>query len=121
MPRYMMFIKHSESYRDQEIPPALMQAMGTFVQESMKSGVLVETSGLQPTKNGFRVSLEKGKLTVTDGPFAESKEVVGGFAICECRDNTHALEVAKQFMELHRKHWPAFEGTSEVRPMEVFE
>jgi hypothetical protein len=121
MSRYMMFIKHSESYRNQEIPPALMEAMGTFVQENLKTGVLVDTAGLLPSKDGFRVNLDKGKISVTDGPFAESKEIVGGFAICECKDRKQALDIAKKFMELHQQHWPGFDAISEVRPMEVFE
>lgn len=119
--RYMMFIKHNEDYRNKAIPPALNDAMGEFVQANFKSGVLVDTAGLLPTSEGFQIKLAKGKLRVTDGPFTESKEVVGGYAICECRDRAHALEVATQFMELHRVHWPEFEGTSEVRPIEVFE
>jgi len=116
--RYMMFISHDEAVRNQEIPPALLEAMGTFIEQNIKSGVLLDTAGLQPTAAGFRIRLAKGRLKVTDGPFTESKEVVGGFAICECRDRAHALEVATKFMDLHREHWPSFEGTSEVRPYE---
>ena len=117
--RYMMFIIHSEDVRSQDVPQSLYDAMGRFVEENMKSGVLVDTAGLQPTSAGSRVRLSKGRIKVTDGPFTESKKVVGGFAICECRDKKHALEVATQFMDLHREHWPAFEGTCEVRPFEA--
>src|SRR5262245_42015647 len=103
--RYMMFIKLSESYRGQPIPPALNEAMGQFVGDAMKRGVLVDTAGLQPSKNGHRIRLQGGKLTVTDGPFTESKEIVGGYAIVDVKSKAEALEIGTQFMELHRVHW----------------
>ena len=116
--KYLMFIKHSENHRNQEIPPALLEAMGEFVSESFKSGVLKDTAGLKPTSEAFRVRLSRGKIKVTDGPFTEAKEVVGGYALVEVGSREEALKVAQEFMELHRKHWPEFEGESEVRPLE---
>ena len=116
--KYLMLIKHSESYRGQPIPQALMDAMGTFVDEHMKSGVLKDTAGLKGTAEGLRVRSSGGKLRVTDGPFTEAKEIVGGYALVEVKSKEEALEVARQFMELHRVHWPAFEGECEVRPLE---
>jgi hypothetical protein len=116
--KYLMLVKHAESYRGEPIPQALMDAMGEFVTESFKSGVLKDTAGLKPTADGFRVRLSKNQLKVTDGPFTESKEVVGGYAMVEVASKEEALEIARQFMELHRVHWPAFEGESEVRPLE---
>jgi hypothetical protein len=116
--KYLMLIKHPESYRSQEIPQALMDAMGEFVTKSLNSGVLKETAGLKPTSDGQRVRLSKGNLHVTDGPFTEAKEVIGGFAIIEAASREQALDVARQFMDLHRVHWPAFEGECEVRPFE---
>jgi hypothetical protein len=62
--------------------------------------------------------LSGGKLHVTDGPFTEAKEIVGGYALVEVKSRDEALDVARQFMELHRVHWPAFEGECEVRPLE---
>ena len=116
--KYLMFIKHAESYRSQPIPKALNDAMGEFVQESFKSGVLKDTGGLRPTSEGFRIRSSKNKLTVTDGPFSEGKEVVGGYAMVEVASREQALKVARDFMELHRVHWPAFEGECEVRPLD---
>ena len=116
--RYMMMIKHSEKQRNEAIPQALMDAMGEFVNEGFKNGYLKDTAGLRPTAEGFRVRLNGGRLKVTDGPFTEAKEVVGGYAIVDLPSREKALEVAQQFMELHRIHWPAFEGESEVRPVE---
>ena len=116
--KYLSFIRHPESYRDTPPPPALMEAMGAFIERCSKDGTLVETGGLRPSRDGARVRLAKGKITVTDGPFCESKEVIGGWAILEAKSKAEALRVATEFMELHRKHWPGFEGESEVRPIE---
>jgi hypothetical protein len=115
--KYLTFIRHSESYRESPPPAALMAAMGEFVQRSMKDGTLVDTGGLLPSKDGVRVRLAHGEITVTDGPFTEGKEVIGGWAILKADSKAEAIRVAKEFMELHRKHWPGFEGESEVRPM----
>lgn len=116
--KYLMFIKHSESYRSEPIPQGLMDAMGEFVAEGLKSGVLKDTAGLKATSEAHRVRLSGGKLTFTDGPFTEAREVVGGYALVEVKSKAEALEVARQFMDLHRVHWPAFEGECEVRPLE---
>jgi hypothetical protein len=116
--KYMMFIKHSEDYRGQPIPPGLMQAMGEFVDQGFRSGILKDTAGLKGSADGFRVRLSRGKLKVTDGPFSEAKEVVGGYAVVDVASNEKARELARQFMDLHRIHWPEFEGECEARPLE---
>ena len=116
--KYLMLIKHSENYRSQPAPQALMEAMGEFVTQGFKSGVLKDTAGLKPSSEGFRVRTTGGRLKVTDGPFAESKEIVGGYALVEVPSREEALKLAREFMELHRVHWPAFEGECEVRPLE---
>jgi hypothetical protein len=118
--KYLMLVKHSEDYRLGPPPEGLMKAMGEFVDESFKSGILKDTAGLKATKEGYRVRLSGGKIKVTDGPFTESKEVVGGYAIVDVRSEKEARDVALKFMELHRVHWPEFEGESEVRPLEEF-
>ena len=117
--KYMMFIKLSESYRSQPIPKALDEAMGKFVAAEFQSGRLKETAGLRPSSDGARIRLSGGKLRVTDGPFAEAKEVVGGYAIVEVTSKEEALDVARQFMELHRVHWPELEAESEIRELEA--
>jgi hypothetical protein len=116
--KFLMMIKHAESYRNEEIPKGLLDAMGQFVGENLKSGVLLDTAGLKPTRDGFRVRLDGGKLGVTDGPFAETKEVIGGYALVQAKSRVEALQIARQFMDLHRIHWPAFVGECEVRPLE---
>lgn len=70
-----------------------------------------------PSSEGARVRLAKGRITVTDGPFAESKEVIGGWAIVDVDSKAEAIRIATEFMELHREHWPGFDGESEVRAM----
>ena len=114
--KYLAFIRSSEAYRESPPPSALMEAMGEFVERSRTDGTLVDTGGLLPSKDGVRVRLANG-ITVTDGPFAESKEVIGGWAILEVDSKAEATRIATEFMELHRKHWPGFEGESEVRRM----
>ncbi len=116
--KYLMLIKHSEKYRNEELPKGLLDAMGEFVTQGFKNGTLKDTAGLKATEQGHRVRLSGGKLKETDGPFTEAKEVVGGYAIVEVKSDQEAREIAREFMELHRKHWPTFEGECEVRPLE---
>jgi hypothetical protein len=117
--KYLMLIKSSERYRGDAIPQALLDAMGKFVDEGFKSGVLKDTAGLKATSEGFRVRSSAGKLHMTDGPFTEAKEVIGGFAMVDVESKEKAREVARQFMELHRVHWPSFDGECEVRPVDA--
>jgi len=115
--KYLSFIRHPESFRQTPPPPELMEAMGRFVERSFKDGTLVDTGGLLPSSEGVRVRLAGGRITVTDGPFTETKEVIGGWAILNAATREDAIRIATEFMELHRKYWPGFEGESEVRPM----
>jgi hypothetical protein len=116
--KYLMFIKHSESYRAQPIPEGFMNAMGKFVNDGFKSGILKDTGGLKGTAEGFRVRSRGGKLTMTDGPFTEAKEIIGGYALVEVKSKEQAMKVARDFMELHRVHWPEFDGECEARPLD---
>jgi hypothetical protein len=117
--KYMMFIKHTEDYRMEDVPQSLFAAMGEFVGDAMKNGSIVDTAGLQPTKHGKRVRLAGGKINVIDGPFTESREVVGGYALINAKTEAEAMELATRFMDIHRVHWPKFEGECEVRPLEA--
>jgi hypothetical protein len=92
--------------------------MGRFVGEGFKSGTLKDTAGLKPTSEGFRVRSSGNRLKVTDGPFTEAKEIIGGYAMVEVASREEAMKVARDFMELHRVHWPEFEGECEVRQLE---
>ena len=116
--RYMMFIKHTEDYRNAQVPASLYEEMGKYIEETTKSGNFVTGAGLQPSSAGTRVRLSSGKITVMDGPFAESKEIVGGYSIIDAKTHEEALDLARRFMEIHLKHWPTFEGECEMRPLE---
>src|SRR5215208_7053442 len=91
--KFLMLIRHSESHRSQPVPQALMDAMGEFVTASFKSGILKDTAGLKPSSDGFRVRSSGGKLAITDGPFTETKEVVGGYALVEAPTREAGLDV----------------------------
>jgi hypothetical protein len=119
--KFMMFVKHNEDYRNHKPPQSLYDAMGEFVGREMKAGHILDTAGLNPTADGLRIKLKGGKLTTVDGPFTESKEIVGGYALVDVPTKEEAIAIATEFMELHRVHWPEFEGESEVRPLEDFD
>jgi hypothetical protein len=113
--RFMMIVKHAEN---QGPPPKeLMDAIAILGEEAVKAGTMLGTGGLGPTAQGARIQLSGGKVTVTDGPFTEAKEVVGGYAQFELKSKKEAVESAVRFMELHKKHWPGWEGETEVRQM----
>ena len=98
--------------------PALMEAMGKLAEREIKAGRMIDMGGLMPmAMAGARVRITDGKLSVTDGPFVESKEMIGGYAIFEFRDKEEALASAREFMQLHIEHLPGWEGTCEVRAM----
>ena len=113
--RFMSIIISSQPM--QGPTPALMEAMGKLTEREIKSGRMVDMGGLAPLPQGAHVTIEGGKLRVTDGPFVEAKEVIGGYAIFEFRDKAEALAMAKEFMQLHLDHMPGWEGTCELRPM----
>jgi hypothetical protein len=116
--RFMSMVKSSENYRLGPPPQSLMEAMDQLGQEMTKAGVMVDMGGLLPSSmGGYRVRLSNGKLTVTDGPFAEAKEVIGGYAVFDVKTKEEAMDLTMRFMELHRKHWPEWEGECEVRQM----
>ena len=96
--------------------PALMEAMGKLADREIKAGRMLDTGGLLPiAMSGAQVSITDGKLGVVDGPFVESKELIGGYAIFELRDMAEAVAAAREFMQLHLEHMPGWEGTCEVR------
>ena len=113
--RFMMIVKHAEN---QGPPPqALMDAIAKLGEEAAKAGTMLGQGGLGPTAQGARVVLSGDRVTVIDGPFTEAKEVIGGYAQFELKSKEEAIASAVQFMELHRKHWPGWEGETEVRQM----
>jgi len=111
--RFMTMVKGFENSGPP--PQALMDAIAKAGEEATKKGTMIETGGLFPSAMGTRVGLSGGKVTVIDGPFSEAKEVVGGYAIFEFKSKEEAIDATVHFMELHKQHWPGWEGESEVR------
>src|SRR6266852_6286339 len=88
-----------------------MSKMGKLIEDGMKAGFLLATEGCLPSALGARVRMSGGKLTVTDGPFTEAKEVVGGFALLQARTKEEALELVKNFLQV------AGDGECELRQL----
>jgi len=110
--RFLGYTLANEDELPAEQPsPELYQKMGAFVEEATKAGVIVATGGIAPTSEGARISLKDGRYTVIDGPFAEAKELVGGWALLECRDLPEAVEWSKRFLGV------LGEGEVRVRPV----
>jgi hypothetical protein len=95
--------------------PELLEKMGTFMEEVSKAGVLLATDGLQPSAKGKRIKLVDGKVTVIDGPFTESKELVASYALFEVKTMEEAIEWTTRFLNV------LGEGECELRPVEEFE
>jgi hypothetical protein len=115
--RFMSLVKSKESKLSPP-PKSLMEAIDKLVQEAAKEGcVMVQAGGLFPTFAGARVRLDGGKVTVTDGPFTEAKEVVGGFAVFDVPSKAEMIKLTERFMALHKTHMPGWEGECEIRQM----
>jgi len=102
--RFLSMIRINEN-TGQKPSERLMTEMGKLIDEMTKEGTLVRTAGLRPTKEGFRVRSTYGKLSMTDGPFTESKEVIGGYAVLEAKSKEHAIELTKRFLRTHGDEW----------------
>ena len=114
----MRFLTYIESDPKQPFgppPPELFEAIGAFGEEMSKLGVVLDQGGLAPIESSPHVRISGGNLTVTDGPFAEAKEVIGGYAMYDVRSVDEAVEYSRRFMQIHLDIWPGFEGTSVVR------
>ena len=112
--RFLSMIRIDEK-SGQQPSEQLMDDMGRLMDEMTREGALVRTAGLRPTAEGVRVRLRKGKLSTIDGPFTETKEVIGGFAILEATSMPHAVELTKRFLQIHGDAW---EIECEVRPFD---
>ncbi len=111
--RFLNLVKSAENCG--RPPKELMDAIARLADEAAKAGRMLGAGGLVPTSMGTRIRLSKGQLSVIDGPFTESKEVIGGFAMFEYTSREEAVEAGKRFMELHKKYWPEWEGETEIR------
>jgi hypothetical protein len=111
--RYLVFVKMAEDVG--EAPQELQEAMGAAMQQAFADGVMVDAGGLWPTAQSTQIRLAGRDIITTDGPFAEAKEVVGGYSIIEVRSEEEAVANARRVIELHRDFWPGWEGSVEVR------
>jgi hypothetical protein len=109
--RYLMILKAAQAAT--EPPAALMDAIMKLGADATAAGALLDTAGLAPSLTGAKVSLEGGRLSVTDGPFAEAKETIS-YALYEVRSKQEAVEWASRFLTLHRDMWPGWEGDTEI-------
>lgn len=111
--RFMMMVKAAEN--GAAPPRELMEEMARLTAQQAKEGKILAGGGLAPMATSSRVRLSGGKVAVLDGPFTETKEVVGGYAVMEFSSREAAVKSAVEFMELHKKYWPGWEGETEIR------
>ena len=113
--RFMMIYKPA-NFKDSEagVPPSPehMADMMKLIGELAQKGLLLVTDGLQPSSKGARVKLADGKLTVKDGPFTETKELIGGYAIFQLQSKAEAIELTERFLKV------AGDGEVEIRQMQ---
>ena len=112
--RYLSMVWIDET-SGQKPSEQLMHDMGKLIEDWTRKGTLISTAGLRPTAEGARVRLRKGQLSTTDGPFTESKEVIGGYAILEAASLKDAVELTHRFLAIHGNEWDI---ECEVRPID---
>ena len=111
--RYLCFVKMDESQANP--PKAIMEAMDAHITEAAANGVFLDGGGLYGKADAVEFRVRAGKLTVTDGPYAEAKEVIGGWSICAFDSEEEARAEGVKMAELHMTHWPEWEGAIEIR------
>src|SRR6185436_10121587 len=102
--RFLSMIRVEEK-EGQAPSERLMNEMGTLIEEMIRDGSLVRTAGLRPTREGVRVRSNHGSISRTDGPFTETKEVIGGYAILEAPSMDDAIALTKRFLAVHGDEW----------------
>jgi hypothetical protein len=112
--RFLSMVRSKEGAAGCQPTPQLMQDMGKLIEEMTRKGVLIATGGLLPSSQGKRLRLRHGNLSVTDGPFTEAKEVIGGYAILEAATMEEAVELTKRFLRVHGDEWDV---ECELRPL----
>lgn len=102
--RFLSMIRINEG-NTPPISERMLADMGVLMDEMTKSGALIGTAGLRPTADGVRLRLRGGKITATDGPFTESKEVIGGYALLEAGSKEEAIALTRRFLDVHGEGW----------------
>lgn len=102
MPRFMTLVRIDErNLSEQEFDAGFEERMGALFEEMTKAGAMLDTAGLAPTSEATRMTWSGGKVSYTDGPFTESKEVIGGYCIAQCKDKAEAMEWTRRFLQCH--------------------
>ncbi len=114
--KFMMIVKH-KGEQGAMPPKELMAEIQKLAEKETREGKMLGAGGLTSTAQGARVRLSGGQLNVIDGPFTETKEIIGGSAQFEFKSKEEAVAAAVSFMELHKRFWPGWEGETEVRQM----
>jgi hypothetical protein len=119
--RFMMLVKADEKNMGPP-SPELLAGIDKLTQEiTREGGALLETGGLLPSVTGAKVRATRGRLKVTDGPFSEAKELIGGYAIMQLSSKQEAIEQGQRFMQLHIDVLgPSYEGELEIRQLAEF-
>ena len=112
--KFMFIVKSDHSVAP---TPALLEAMHKLANREIKAGRMLDNGGLMPLATGAQVRVSAGKLSIIDGPFVETKEVIGGYAIFELPGKEEAVAMATEFMQLHKDLMPGWEGTCELRAL----
>jgi hypothetical protein len=117
--RYFMSIILSPEYDSgaKPVPAAINDAMGPYIEKVVASGTLISTGGLKRSKHATRISGDTGRTIATDGPFTESKEIIGGYAVIEAADDAAAAKVGAEFVQLHIDSGMP-DITVEIRPID---
>jgi hypothetical protein len=117
--RVMMIVKATkESEAGRPLNPELNAAIQKMAEEARRNGSMIDAGGLQPSSQGTRIRVSGGTTSVIDGPFAETKELVGGYAIFEVKSRQEAIESGKRFMQVHADILgSSYEGELEIRPL----
>jgi hypothetical protein len=110
--RFMFIVKSSHQGPPSE---ALLAEMHKLADREIKAGRMLDNGGLMPLAMGAQIRVAGGQLSVVDGPFVETKEVIGGYAIFELPGKAEALASAREFMQLHQDFMPGWEGVCEMR------
>ncbi|UJB17248.1 MULTISPECIES: YciI family protein [Lysobacter] len=112
--RFLSLIRINETTSQ---PPTerLLTDMGKLMEQMTREGVLIETAGLKPSAEGVRLRLRGGKVSATDGPFTEAKEVIGGYAMLEAKTKEEAIAQTRRFLEVHGDEWDI---ECELRPLQ---
>lgn len=98
--RFLMYTLGDDSVPFPPPTPELMEEMGKFMQEAIQAGALLATGAMSPTAEGITLRLEGDKFTVTDGPYAESKELIGGWALVQAASKEEAIGWAERFLRI---------------------